>query len=105
METSRISPPENVLPAKDKLEQAEPTNTDRAPFEALERIPDLVITAHKYSTVPENRSVSMNGRTWHEGDSVVDGVILKEITRDGLALDVAGWPVVVGRSRGWKAIK
>lgn len=105
VETSRIPPPANVLPAKDKLKQVEPTNTDRAPFEALERIPDLVITAHKYSTVPENRSVTMNGRTWREGDSVVDGVTLKEITRDGLALDVAGWPVVVGRSRGWKAIK
>ena len=105
VETSRIPPPANVLPAKDKLKQVEPTNTDRAPFEALERIPDLVITAHKYSSVPENRSVTMNGRTWREGDSVVDGVILKEITRDGLALDVAGWPVVVGRSRGWKAIK
>jgi general secretion pathway protein B len=105
MATSRIPPPANILPAKHQLEQAEPTNTDRAPFEALERIPDLVITAHKYSTVPENRSVTMNGRTWREGDSVVDGVTLKEITRDGLALDVAGWPVVVGRSRGWKAIK
>ncbi|GAA6145466.1 hypothetical protein NBRC116585_15840 [Thalassolituus maritimus] len=105
METSRIPPPANVLPAKDHLKQAEPTNTDRAPFAALERIPDLVITAHKYSTVPENRSVTMNGRTWREGDNVVDGVTLKEITRDGLALDVAGWPVVVGRSRGWKAIK
>ena len=105
VETSRIPPPASVLPAKDQLEQAELTNTDRAPFEALERIPDLVITAHKYSSVPENRSVTMNGRTWREGDSVVDGVTLKEITRDGLALDVAGWPVVVGRSRGWKAIK
>lgn len=105
METTRISPPVNVLPAKDQLKQTEPTNADRAPFEALERIPDLVVTAHKYSSVPENRSVTMNGRTWREGDSVIDGVTLKEITRDGLMLDVAGWPVVVGRSRGWKAIK
>lgn len=105
METTRISPPANVLPAKDQLKQTEPTNADRAPFEALERIPDLVVTAHKYSSVPENRSVTMNGRTWREGDSVIDGVTLKEITRDGLMLDVAGWPVVVGRSRGWKAIK
>lgn len=105
METTRISPPTNVLPAKDQLKQTESTNADRAPFEALERIPDLVVTAHKYSSVPQNRSVTMNGRTWREGDSVIDGVTLKEITRDGLMLDVVGWPVVVGRSRGWKAIK
>lgn len=77
----------------------------RAPFEALERIPDLNITGHTFSSVPAKRTVTMNGRDWKEGEQVVDGVMLKEITRDGILLDVSGWPVVIGRTRGWKAIR
>jgi general secretion pathway protein B len=77
----------------------------RAPFEALERIPDLDITGHTFSSVPAKRAVTMNGRAWKEGEQVVEGVLLKEITRDGILLDVSGWPVVIGRTRGWKAIR
>jgi len=77
----------------------------RAPFAALERIPDLEITGHTYSSVPAKRTVVMNDRVWKEGDTIVEGVHLKEITRDGILLDVSGWPVVIGRSRGWKAVK
>jgi len=77
----------------------------RAPFEALERIPDLDITGHTFSSVPAKRTVTMNGRAWQEGEQVVEGVLLKEITRDGILLDVSGWPVVIGRTRGWKAIR
>jgi len=78
---------------------------DRTPFEALERIPSLTITGHTYSSVPAKRQVVMNGLTWKEGDPVAKGVTLKEITRDGITLDVSGWPVVIGRSRGWQAIR
>jgi len=55
--------------------------------------------------VPAKRTVTMNGRAWQEGEQVVEGVLLKEITRDGILLDVSGWPVVIGRTRGWKAIR
>jgi len=78
---------------------------DRTPFEALERIPSLTITGHTYRSVPAKRQVVMNGLTWKEGDPVAKGVTLKEITRDGITLDVSGWPVVIGRSRGWQAIR
>ena len=78
---------------------------DRTPFEALERIPSLTITGHTYSSVPAKRQVVMDGLTWKEGDPVAKGVTLKEITRDGITLDVSGWPVVIGRSRGWQAIR
>lgn len=89
------APPESKAPLKDA----------RAPFEALERIPDLNITGHMFSSVPAKRTVTMNDRVWREGEHVVDGVVLQEITRDGILLDVSGWPVVIGRTRGWKAIR
>lgn len=73
------------------------------PLQALKSIPTLTITGHTYSSMPDKRSVVMNDRLWREGESIRDGIILKEITRDGITLDVQGWPVVVGRSHGWQA--
>ena len=87
------------------VESKAPLKDARAPFEALERIPDLNITGHTFSSVPAKRTVTMNDRVWKEGEKVVDGVVLQEITRDGILLDVSGWPVVIGRTRGWKAIR
>ncbi|MAE20910.1 MAG: hypothetical protein CMK92_00615 [Pseudomonas sp.] len=83
-----------------KLQQSE---TSALPLQALKSIPTLTITGHTYSSVPDKRSVVMNDRLWREGEPIRDGVILKEITRDGITLDVQGWPVVVGRSHGWQA--
>jgi hypothetical protein len=77
----------------------------RAPFEALESIPTLEITGHTYSSVRDKRRVVMNAREWREGESIVKGVVLQEITQGGIILDVAGWPVVIGRSKGWQAIQ
>jgi hypothetical protein len=77
----------------------------RAPFEALESIPTLEITGHTYSSVRDKRRVVMNAREWREGETIVKGVVLQEITQGGIILDVAGWPVVIGRSKGWQAIQ
>jgi general secretion pathway protein B len=98
--------------AKERVAQAEvkataadvqQSETSAPPLQALQSIPTLTITGHTYSSVPDKRSVVMNDRLWREGEPIRDGVILKEITRDGITLDVQGWPVVVGRSHGWQA--
>ena len=83
-----------------------PTATPRTmpPLDALRRIPQLMINSHIYSPVAAKRSVIMNNREWHEGDYVAEGVVLREITPDGIMLDVDGWPVHVGRSKGWDAM-
>ncbi|MDK2777321.1 MAG: general secretion pathway protein GspB [Pseudomonadota bacterium] len=74
------------------------------PMAALRRIPQLMINSHIYSPAADKRSVVMNNREWREGDVIADGVVLQEITADGIMLDVEGWPVHVGRSKGWQAI-
>jgi general secretion pathway protein B len=74
------------------------------PLDALRRIPPLMITSHIYSPVAEKRTVSMNNREWNEGDLVAPGVVLSEITPTGILLDVDGWPLHIGRSKGWQAI-
>lgn len=74
------------------------------PLDVLRNIPQLMVNSHIYSPVAEKRSVVLNNRAYAEGDWVVEGVYIKEITADGLLLDAGGWPVHVGRSKGWQAI-
>lgn len=74
------------------------------PLDTLRHIPQLMINSHIYSPVADKRSVMINNRQWNEGDMLAAGVLLKEITPDGILLDVDGWPVHVGRSKGWQAI-
>lgn len=90
-------------PANINESKAEETRT-MPPLDTLRRIPQLMINSHIYSPVAEKRSVIINNREWHEGDSLAAGVQLKEITPDGILLDADGWPVHVGRSKGWQAI-
>lgn len=96
---------ERVAQAKVKTTTADVQQSEIStpPLQALKSIPTLTITGHTYSSVPDKRSVVMNDRLWREGEPIRDGIILKEITRDGITLDVQGWPVVVGRSHGWQA--
>lgn len=74
------------------------------PLDLLRSIPQLMINSHIYSPVADKRSVVINNRNYQEGDWIAEGVTLKEITADGLLLDVGGWPLHVGRSKGWQAI-
>lgn len=80
------------------------TSRTLPPLEALRRIPPLMITSHIYSPVAAKRTVSMNNREWNEGDLVAPDVVLAEITPDGILLEVDGWPLHIGRSKGWQAI-
>ncbi|MAK90251.1 MAG: hypothetical protein CMI13_03305 [Oleibacter sp.] len=110
-----VTPSTATARTEQKIEQVASDSTQSAlndpavqrampPISALRRIPQLMINSHIYSPVADKRSVIMNNREWHEGDFVAEGVYLKEITSDGITLDVEGWPVHVGRSKGWQAI-
>ena len=74
------------------------------PLTSLRKIPDLIITSHIYSADASTRSVSMNGRNWHEGSWIAPGVTLDKITETGILLDVEGFPFPVHRQNGWQSI-
>ncbi|MEH6447204.1 MAG: general secretion pathway protein GspB [Oleispira sp.] len=64
-------------------------------------IPNIVISSHIYSSLPEHRSIVVNGERLVEADFITAQVQIKEITHQGMIIDVNGWPLVVSRSRGW----
>lgn len=75
------------------------------PLSSLRKVPDLIISSHVYSQdSPESRSVSMNGRTWYEGELIVPGVFLESITAKGIELSVDGYSLPVSRKSGWQGI-
>lgn len=75
------------------------------PLSVLRTVPDLIITGHIYSSMPDKRSVSMNGHEWSEGDYVNGNLFIKEITPDGIIVDVDGWSLPLKRNKGWQAIQ
>lgn len=54
-------------------------------------LPELTVNLHVfYPDNPERRSVSINGRSYKQGDSIVEGPRVEEITRDGAVLRYRG---------------
>lgn len=74
------------------------------PLSALRRIPALMINSHIYSPLPDKRSVTINNRPWREGEPLADGIILQEITPQGILLNVDGWTLPVNRQQGWTPV-
>ncbi len=74
---------------------------EQAPKEVLATLPDLAISSHIYSSQPERRSIVVNNERLQEGGVIAPQVQVKEITHQGMVIEVNGWSLVVGRSRGW----
>lgn len=74
------------------------------PLDSLRKIPALIINSHIYSSLPEKRSVTINNKTQREGDYLTSDVFIKEITAQGLIIEVDGWPLNISRQQGWQPI-
>lgn len=74
------------------------------PLDSLRKIPALIINSHIYSSLPEKRSVTINNKTQREGDYLTSDVFIREITAQGLIIEVDGWPLNISRQQGWQPI-
>jgi general secretion pathway protein B len=78
-----------------------PIAVEHAPKEMQFMIPNISISSHIYSSLPARRSIVVNGERLVETDFISLRVQVKEITHQGMIIDVDGLPLVVDRSRGW----
>lgn len=53
-------------------------------------LPELSVDLHIYTDDPAKRAVFINGRRYTQGDSIVEGPRIEEITRDGAVLNYRG---------------
>jgi general secretion pathway protein B len=60
------------------------------PYGTRKELPDLQLTMHVYSSVPAERFVVIEGARHVEGDDLGNGVVLHEISTDGMVLDFKG---------------
>ena len=65
-----------------------PTNANVAALTA--GLPELAIDLHIFTDDPARRAVFINGRRYTQGDSIVEGPRVEEITRDGAVLNYRG---------------
>lgn len=79
--------------AEPGLAMAEPKVLARAdlPPAIQQEIPKMVVALHAYSSKPESRLVSVNDQLLHEGEALTPGLVLEEITPDGMVFSYKGY--------------
>ena len=65
-------------------------------------IPAIAISGHVYSSNPAQRSIVINNRFMEEGEYVLDGLILYEITPEGAIFNYQGTVFNYGVVSGWQ---
>jgi len=81
--------PAGARPA-DALPERAPVPIVELPLSIQQGVPKLTILFHLYSRNPKDRLVSINGRMLREGDSVEPGLVLEQITPEGMILSYKG---------------
>jgi len=61
------------------------------PLQVQQEIPAMTIPLHAYSSKPRDRIVSINDRMLKEGESLMPGLRLEQITQDGLIFSYKGY--------------
>ena len=84
--------PANAEPPATAAANAEPVSTmAELPASIRDELPKIKITVHAYSGRPASRIVGYENRILREGDYLVPGLRLEEITRDGMILSYKGY--------------
>lgn len=82
-----VTPPPIAAPAQ----KAAIISLTELPLSVQQELPPMTIQLHAYSSKPTKRLVSINSRMLHEGESLAPGLLLEEITADGMILSYKGF--------------
>ncbi len=72
------------------------------PESIKQQLPAIIISAHVYSTNPLQRSIVINNNFLEEGEYILDGLILHEITTDGAIFNYKDIKFHHGVVSGWQ---
>lgn len=103
-EFTEISPTPPPAPKPTRLLPDRPMpvrEVSELPDSVRESLPAMTFSFHVYSADPQKRTIIINNRRLREGDTVSDGVVLEEITEDGVILDKAPYRIHIGVLTGW----
>lgn len=82
------SPIDELEMSQDQIRQI--PRLSELPDMIQQAIPNMVYAGHVYSSSAVQRSIIINGYAMSEGDTVIDGLKVKQITADGVIFDYQG---------------
>lgn len=83
--------PEAVITPAQTNQEPELIYWRQLPIEIQRSLPPLSFSIHIYSSDPKARMVKVNGRILREGDAISAGLLLDQITQDGVVLAFRGY--------------
>ena len=100
--TAASAPDTVTAKSSSRQESAETIEFYELPESIKQQLPAIIISAHVYSTNPMQRSIVVNNNFMEEGEYVIDGLILDEITPDGAIFYYNGSKFHLGVVSGWQ---
>lgn len=100
--TSASSQPKPATPAAKDMPEPEVPSIHGMPVNVQKNLPAILISAHIYSEDQETRMAIINDKTLREGQSVAPGLVLEEITRNGVILNFQGHRFHLGKLQSWR---
>jgi general secretion pathway protein B len=74
-----------------KAQEQQAISFDELPDRIQREIPEITVQLHAYSDKPAERLAYINSKKLREGDSVVPGLVLEQITPDGMIFSYKGY--------------
>ena len=104
---------DNLKPAisdtkyREKTTEAKKPHADIIDYHELDdsirlQLPTITVSAHVYSSNPAQRSIVINNAFLEEGEYIMDGLVLYEITPDGAILNYQGTLFHYGVVSSWQ---
>jgi general secretion pathway protein B len=101
--------PAAAAPQSTQPQASPPAIAEPSPIQEMWEVPDpvrhalpaMTFSFHVYSENPERRTIIINDRRMRQGDSVGDGVVLEEITEDGVILALDHHRIHIPVLSGW----
>lgn len=85
------APAQAVDPAADAARVQAVISLAELPFALQQELPAMTVSVHAYSANPRDRMVGINNRMLREGENVVPGLKLEQITPDGMIFGYKGY--------------
>ena len=74
---------------------------DELPEDVRNNLPAMTFSFHVYSSTPQQRTIIINNRRMREGEEISSGLVLQQITEDGVILLFAGHRIHISVLSGW----
>jgi general secretion pathway protein B len=100
-EFTKISPAQSAAPQPSVRNDLRVEEVSELPDDVRNNLPAMTFSFHVYSANAQQRTIIINNRRMREGDEVAAGLLLQEITEDGVILLTAGHRLHISVLSGW----